>query len=445
MSISQFLLENSKRTFYYDNELHAILDQDRVMLSLPPVRDLEYYNALGQGEGVRWKNTAPKALRILLGQACNYSCTYCMQKDIGNLTEKPESLHVDQFLADLDSTIKYDNLTRIELWGGEPFLYWKDMVKIMDKMDRPGMEFYISTNGSPLIDKHLDYFEQLKGRVTMSISHDGPGQESLRGEDILKRPNRVRVIKRMYDLRPRIQFSFNTVISATNYDLFEINNYFKSFGDANGMSDLRLYYIHATNYDATNSTNSANHVLRGEELHKFDAIMRRYIDLYIDQLLDPTKPRELLYQGIVHGPGALTDYARLLGTQLPVTTHSRCGADSASVLSLDTTGAVRLCPHASEKYNAGHLNNIKGIRVLNIDLDRKKDHCAPCPVKRLCKSSCPIKFPDAVFLQNCAVEKVWYGNIQRGAFRMVFGETAELISVAVGDQTSDDKLSHQLQ
>ena len=159
MSLSQFTLENSKRTFYYDNELHAILDQDRVMLSLPALQENSYYEESAKNEGVRWKNDSPRALRILLGQACNYSCTYCMQKDIGNLTEKPESLHVDRFLADLDANIKYDNLTRIELWGGEPFLYWKDMVRIMDRMDAPHIEFYISTNGSPLQNKHLDYFE----------------------------------------------------------------------------------------------------------------------------------------------------------------------------------------------------------------------------------------------------------------------------------------------
>lgn len=443
MSISQFVLENSKRTFYYDNELHAILDQDRVMLSLPPLQQSDYYEQAAQQEGVRWKNNTPKALRILLGQACNYSCTYCMQKDIGNLTEKPESLHVDKFLADLDANIKYDNLNRIELWGGEPFLYWKDMVKIMDRMDAPHIEFYISTNGSPLQNKHLDYFEQLQGRVTMSISHDGPGQESLRGEDILLRPNRVATIRRMYAMAPKVQFSFNTVISATNYDLFEINEYFRKFGQAYDMPDLRLYFIHATNYDATNTVNSANHVLRGEDLGKFNAIMRRYIDQYVDQLLDPKKDKVLLHQGIVQGPGAMIDFARLLGHQLPVTTHSRCGADSANVLSVDTEGSVRLCPHASEKYNAGHVTHLKGIRVLNIDLDRKKNHCAPCPVKRLCKSSCPIKFPDAVFLQNCAVEKVWYGNIQRGAFKLLFGEAADLTAVDV--QTSADKLSHQLQ
>ena len=96
MSLSQFTLEDSKRTFYYDNELHAILDQDRVMLSLPALQENSYYEESAKSEGVRWKNDTPRALRILLGQACNYSCTYCMQKDIGNLTEKPASLHVDR-------------------------------------------------------------------------------------------------------------------------------------------------------------------------------------------------------------------------------------------------------------------------------------------------------------------------------------------------------------
>lgn len=429
MSLSLFQLEQSGRQFYYDNNLHAILDENRSMVSLPPIHEQSYYATQAEKEGVRWKTSAPRALRILLGQACNYSCTYCMQKDIGNLGEKRESVHIEKFLDDLDQNITYENLTRVELWGGEPFLYWKDMVKIMDRLDSAEREFYISTNGSPLIHKHLDYFAQLKGRVTMSISHDGPGQEALRGEDILKRANRVEVIARMYEMAPKVQFSFNTVVSADNYDLYQINDYFKEFGDQNGMPDLRLYYIHATNYDATNSQNSANYVLKNEKLREFNSIMGRYISDYIDQLLDPAKPRKLLHQGVIHGAGGMIEFARLLGHQLPITTYSRCGADSASVLSVDTKGEVRLCPHTSEKYNTGNINHIKGIRVLNIDLERKKNHCEPCPVKRLCKSSCPIRFPDEVFLQNCAVEKVWYGNIQRGAFQLLFNDKAVLLAI----------------
>ena len=428
MSLSQFKT-TAGRVFYYDNELHALLDDERNMLSLPAQRDSSWYTDQAQGEGVRWKSATPKALRISLGQACNYSCTYCMQKDIGNLGEKPLGVHVTEFLDNLDLNLDYSNLTRVELWGGEPFLYWADMVEIMTRLDGKDREFFISTNGSALMHKHLDFFDSLAARVSISISHDGPAQLVTRGEDPLERARVVEVIKRMYTMRPKIGFSFNTVISADNYDLFAINNWFKAFGDANDMPDLRLVYIHATNYDATNTVNSANSVLRGDKLQEFDGIMTRYLSDYTDQLLDPTKPRKLLTQGIVEGQLGVLDFFRLLKYQLPITTHSRCGADSSSVLSVDTRGNALLCPHTSERYHSGTIMNIKGIRVLDTDLDRKKTHCSPCPVKRLCKSSCPIKFPTETFLTNCAVEKVWYGNIQKSAFRLLLGESVELVSV----------------
>jgi radical SAM protein with 4Fe4S-binding SPASM domain len=306
----------------------------------------------------------------------------------------------------------------------------------MKMFDRENISFFISTNGSPLVQKHVDFFKTLKARVEMAISHDGPGQEALRGEDILKRPNKVATIKQLYDLQPKVSFSFNSVISANNYDLFAINKYFKDFADANDMPNTKLTFIPIRNYDDTNSQNSAEHVIRGDDLAKFDAVVKAYIDQYINDVLTDTKT--MLRSSMMDGPLGVFDCIKSLRHQVPVTVTSRCGSDCSDILSVDVQGNAKLCPHTHEKFDAGKLNNIKGIKVTRLDLDRKNTHCYHCPVKRLCKSSCPIKLPSEVFLMNCAVEKIWYGNIQRGAFRMLFGQEVEMLEV----NTTPGKIRH---
>ena len=147
-----------------------------------------------------------------------------MQKDLGNPDERPENKQLRQFIDSVEKYLDLENLERIELWGGEPFLYWKDIVPIMEFLDHEKRHFYISTNGSALRQKHIDFFKTLKSSVMIGISHDGPGQELLRGEDIFDKKLVTSVIKQFDDLYPKIQYSFNPVVSLHNYDLMKINN-----------------------------------------------------------------------------------------------------------------------------------------------------------------------------------------------------------------------------
>ena len=97
MSYSLFELTDGKQ-FYYDSHNNSIYNNVGELLSLPPPKDLEWYKEEEKNHGVLTKVNNPVAIRILLGQACNYSCNYCMQKDIGNPFERPESFYIDSFI-----------------------------------------------------------------------------------------------------------------------------------------------------------------------------------------------------------------------------------------------------------------------------------------------------------------------------------------------------------
>jgi uncharacterized protein len=439
MSYSKFRLKDSNKTIYYKIEDNALYNDEGQLLSLPPEKPLDFYESVQPLFGTRKKINKPVALRILFGHACNYSCSYCMQKDIGNPDERPQNKQLDAFIKSIEDNLDLENLERIELWGGEPFLYWNDIQPVMKYLDKKGRHFFISTNGSPLRQKHVDFFKSLEASVMMAVSHDGPGQELLRGEDILYKDSVIKTLKQLDDLFPKVQFSFNCVVSLQNHDLFKINDYFRKASDRIGLKNIRLSYILGRIYDATNSQNSADHVMNKDALVEFKKILNDYIEAEIQQLktLGFSRTLPMLQSNLVSGEIGAYSYAKKMRHQVPITMTSNCGADAADILSLDIMGNIRLCPHTSENYIAGHINNLKGIRIVQLDLNRKKTHCADCNVRRLCKSSCPIEFPDEVFLQNCRVEKVWYGAIQNKALKLIFGEDVELVELGIQDINED--------
>ena len=98
MSYSKFKLKNSGGVVYYEIETNGLYNELGESLSMPPEQDLSFYEEAKQFHGTRKKTNKPTAIRILLGHACNYSCDYCMQKDIGNPEELPANKNLQPFL-----------------------------------------------------------------------------------------------------------------------------------------------------------------------------------------------------------------------------------------------------------------------------------------------------------------------------------------------------------
>ena len=430
MTYTKFELASGQH-FYYDSHNNRIYNSKAEQLNFPPLKSLDWYENEEKNHGVTYKVNNPIAIRILLGHACNYNCTYCMQKDIGNPDERPQSIYTETFIENIKRNLNLERLNRVELWGGEPFLYWKDMVEIMKFFDAPDREFFISTNGSPFVQKHVDFFKSLQSKVLISLSHDAVGQEKLRGEDILKKPKKVEIIKQLIDL-PNVGLGFSTVISNENHDLYAINDYFFDFCKNNSIDPkrMKITFIPAKNYDVHDTEMaSSNYILRGEKLKEFAS----HLFEFTEKSLKDVERSRFLKNNIIYSPEGVIEYAMFLKRATPITTKSGCGADSNDVLSVDIQGNVRLCPHTDGSFIAGRLEEVTKVEIKGMDILRKKTHCMKCPVKRLCRSSCPIKFPDHVFYSNCALEKVWWGNIQLHAFQMLFDQKVTMKEVGLDE------------
>lgn len=425
MSISKYQIVRTGEYFFYDNETNGLLDTNGNYLSTPFVQPADW-DDLRDRFGTDRIAKNPETIKITLGHGCNYSCGYCMQKDIGNPNERAVNGLTPMLIKNIRRHLDTSDTTRIELWGGETLLYWKDIMPIMEEFDREGVTWYVPTNGTPLMHKHIDFFMQLKGTVAMGISHDGPGHETLRGSEFLHK--KVELFQRIdQECSTKVQYSFNPVISRTNYNLFKINDFFSEFFAKNNINQRQLSFELGRAYDESLTDNSTHHVISGEDLVAYGEILEEYLNAHIGQLraMGATKQGPLLATNLFHTGLGVLPYARTLREQHVPLLKSNCGVDDSRLISMDMMGNVHTCQNTDDRYISGSLLDIKGIRIKRINLSRD-EHCGTCDVRRLCKSSCPLDLGSATFQTNCAIEKVHYRAIQHAAFKLLFNSDVVL-------------------
>ena len=91
-------------------------------------------------------------LNIFLGYACNFSCSYCLQElDAPDAVRRRHS--IEPFIERVVPFVREKGIKRIDYWGGEPLLYWREISAIHTAFERAGLAFdfvRITTNGSLL-------------------------------------------------------------------------------------------------------------------------------------------------------------------------------------------------------------------------------------------------------------------------------------------------------
>ena len=98
-----------------------------------------------------------KRLKIRLGGRCNQSCSFCHSNDSDDYEFNPEVLPF----------IKYNNFSRIRYSGGEPLLYWDEIMRIVDYLPDT-VDHSIVTNGSLFNERILN--DCLDHDISISIS-----------------------------------------------------------------------------------------------------------------------------------------------------------------------------------------------------------------------------------------------------------------------------------
>lgn len=329
------------------------------------------------------KSRAPRILKIQLGLSCNYACTYCSQAfQIADATVS-KLADVEHFLTELDGWIAQAP-EKIELWGGEPFLYWAKIKRLIPALSErfPKAAFSIITNGSLLDREKLDLIAAHD--VAITISHDGPGQH-LRGPDPLDDPDNRRWIEALLAERPE-KTGFNAVLTRQHHDLRAIKAW---FADKVGP-DIFVGLEGVVNvYDAATAIGTG----------RFESV----------ELNSLTRS---IFEALVEDPNAfglgerINEFYAAIQRRRPIEAlGQKCGMDSPDAIAVDLRGNVMTCQNTGAKgvHKIGHVAEFDAIALDTATHFAFRDECMSCPVVQLCKGSCMF-LEGEFFKQSCANE-----------------------------------------
>lgn len=335
--------------------------------TLPPVPPASF-----KGGEIVGKES-PRVLKIQLGLACNYSCSYCSQKSVPN---DVRDLDVDRFLREIDSqAIRPD---RIEFWGGEPLVYKEALLQLATQLRCrfPEAIFWMPTNGSLLTKELADALVSLD--FAISISHDGPGQ-SFRGEDpLLNAETRASILYLFSKLHPLKKMSFNFCLHGGNTSRAAVLKFFKDF---TGQDDVQLgegALIDAYDSDGRKLSDFDHAVFSKQALHEMISgaanpaniqIVNNKVNSFINSIVYRRELRDV---------------------------PQKCGMDKRENVAVTLSGKVLTCQNTSavsvsangNSHHIGNLNELDAVHLNTVTLWGDREDCKVCPVVHLCGGSC---------------------------------------------------------
>lgn len=354
------------------------------------------------------KSHAPHRLKIQMGLACNYSCSYCSQAMHIQTATISLTSDADRFLANLDTWL-HEAPKEIELWGGEPFVYWAKLKKLVPALRGkfPEAEFSIITNGSVLDREKLDFIAAHDIRI--AISHDGPGQH-LRGPDPLDDPEKRRWIEALLAER-KGKVGFNVVLTNESFSLSQIAAWFY---DQLGDVDLGIEGIVDT-YDTGTMLGSG--AFTPDQL-------RAVSDSIFYQIASG---------GHDFGLGErIQDFLLTVAHARPIeTVGQKCGMDRPDDIAVDLQGNVMTCQNTGAKgtHKIGHVSEFDKIALNTSTHFSLREACMHCPVVQLCRGSC-MYLDGPLFAQSCHNSYALNLGILRAA---LFKLTGKVLTRIEGD------------
>lgn len=370
-----------KKIIYYDSSLSTLTWEDGTSIINVKKTEPKNIELSKIAEGKRNLSL----IKIQMGLSCNFSCEYCSQRFVPHSDEtNPDD--VQNFVDNMSNWYKGDGTMHFEFWGGEPFVYWKTMKPLAEKLKEkyPQSTMSVITNGSLLDIEKNDWLEKLN--FSVAISHDGPGQH-VRGPNPLDDENSKNAILDLFKrLAPINKLSFSSMVNSKNQSREKIQNYFIDLIQTNlGVDYLKDLHIgeggFVDAYDEGGFENSLKNIdeivqyrtlafneLRGGKTNFFE-IYKLKISNFIKWLENGKKIEEI--------------------TQ-------KCGMDQENNIAVDLNGNVLTCQNVSAvsknpagiSHHIGHVNDLNSVKIATATHWSNRNECPKCPVIHLCQGSC---------------------------------------------------------
>jgi uncharacterized protein len=358
----------------YDNHSSALTWEDgRPVVQAQPGT---YRDAVAVSVDQPGRKGNIRTLKVSLGLSCNYECNYCSQRFVPH-AESSNSADIEPFVSQLvDAMIKPPE--RIEFWGGEPFVYWKTLKPLAERLRRvyPQASFNIITNGSLLDAEKNEWLDRMG--FCVGLSHDGPGYHA-RGADPLDDSEKRVVIMDLYSrLHPQGRISINAMLHADNRSRAHVQAWLQEhFGQDVRIGEGSFIDPYDDGGLASTFQTQAEHV-------NFRALAYKELRLGLASQFDVAKQK-------------IMDFVGSIRTARPASAlGQKCGMDRTDSIAVDLHGNVLTCQNVSavaaapngQPHQIGHMSNLQAVKMRTATHWSKRKDCASCPVLQLCKGSC---------------------------------------------------------
>ena len=317
-----------------------------------------------------------RTLKVSLGLSCNYECSYCSQRFVPH-AESSNPDDIEPFVAQLTDAL-IEPPEGIEFWGGEPFVYWKTLKPLAERLRQfyPQASFNIITNGSLLDVEKNEWLDRMGFGV--GLSHDGPGYHA-RGADPLDDPEKRAAIMDLYArLHPKGLISVNAMLHADNRSRAHIQAWLQErFGQDVRIGEGSFIDPYDDGGLASTFQTPADHI-------SFRAMAYKELRLGMAASFDI-------------GQQKIMDFVQSIRTARPASAlGQKCGMDKAENIAVDLHGNVLTCQNVSaaaiapngHPHGIGHLSNLQAVKMRTATHWSKRKDCPNCPVLQLCKGSC---------------------------------------------------------
>lgn len=304
--------------------------------------------------------------QLVLGLKCNFECKYCIQK----YNDNKDDIHtdVDRLKQSIKNVYEKCNIRKhIEIWGGEPFVYWKTIKQIIPLLRHywPYTNIFITTNGSLLNESIINFL--INYNICLQISHDGPAQKYYRTKDPLEDPVVYNSI--LKGIGKGLKVTLHPVLSKYNCNLIDLYRYFDKV--------LPGMHISVEGIVINSKHNGDNFEFNNQQQQTF-------IDTFTELILKQTE----IYDGIKPVARIVNGYKRQF--------KSCCSCFSDANLAINVNGDILRCHNDSpnELYDIGNVNNEFDIspesKRSNYYLIDDKPKCLNCWAKTFCAGGCCV-------------------------------------------------------
>lgn len=400
MKFTMNVVKNGKDLKWtYDNEDNSVYDENGVCLNPEPMfTTREFINKPFTKENnpnIKTNDTVT-TLEIMLGFNCNLKCDFCQEEQYKDRVYSSTPKDVEGIIAKLHK-LDFKNIISIELWGGEPLVYWKTYKLLVPELRKMYPNAYISTftNGVLLDKEKVDFFKENRVNVVISCDnvHANANKTGTKYSNILEDENILKAIRYFHEVAPDL-VSFWATLVPGHVDFEEIR---QDIINKTGLDNIEIDYLPIKCVTINDVFTHDEYLKVLDQYYQFlmgkgdSASARAHENMFMNRVLSKMN-------------------------RMQATSHCNLGFTRSVAFTLD--GTVYNCyirPQA-----IGKLDNLKQLNITGLTHWSEREYCNRCPWIQCCGGVC-YTIPNKRHRYTCGNFRAYVEAMFKSVIAKLFG------------------------